>query len=140
MIILDTNIISASMMSNPDKRVISWLNSINEELLWISSISIYEIQYVIELFPNGKKKIILSQSFNEMLKYDYKNRIIGFDKNAAIATAKISSESKKLGRNIDIRDTQIAGIAISHGAHIATRNTKDFDFNGLRVINPFLEA
>ena len=137
MIILDTNILSALMLSNPDPKVISWMDQINDELLWTTSISVYEINYGIELLPEGKKKNLLTGNFEEMLKVDYRNRIIEFETNAALAASEFAAFKKKIGINCDIRDLQIAGIAIARGAYIATRNTKDFDFEGLEVINPF---
>lgn len=137
MIILDTNIVSALMLAEPAPEVISWMDRINEELLWITAISVYEIQFGIELLPEGHKKKMLNQRFEEMLRYDYRNRIIEFDVDAAIIASEVNAEQKRTGRNCDIRDVQIAGIALARAASLATRNTKDFEFEGLKVINPF---
>ena len=72
-----------------------------------------------------------------MLREKFFNRIIEFDINAALAASEMAAAKKKAGMNCDIRDLQIAGIARAKGAYIATRNTKDFDFKDLEVINPF---
>ena len=137
MIILDTNIVSALMLAEPTPEVISWMDKVNEELLWMTAISVYEIEFGINLLPEGRKKKLLSQHFDEMLRYDYRNRIIEFDVNAAVAAGEVNAVQKRSGRNCDTRDVQIAGIALARGACLATRNVKDFEFEGLKVVNPF---
>jgi hypothetical protein len=137
MIILDTNIVSEIMKAEPEPNVMKWYNSTGRELIWQNAISVYEIQFGLNLMPDGRKKEILQNSFNRMLREKFSQRIIEFDANAAIAAGEVNAEQKRNGRNCDIRDVQIAGIALARGACLATRNVKDFEFEGLKVINPY---
>lgn len=137
MIILDTNIVSEIMKLEPEPNVLKWYNSTGGELIWQNAISIYEIQFGLSLMPDGRKKETLQQSFNRMLRERFSQRVIEFDVNAAIAASEVNAQQKRIGRNCDIRDAQIAGIALARGASLATRNVKDFEFEGLKVINPF---
>ncbi|MGH1438034.1 MAG: type II toxin-antitoxin system VapC family toxin [Lewinella sp.] len=138
MIILDTNIVSEIMKPEPEPNVLKWYNSTGRELIWQNAISVYEIQFGLSLMSDGRKKEALQRSFNRMLREKFSQRIIAFDVNAAVAAAELNAAQKRSGRNCDIRDEQIAGIALARGACLATRNVKDFEFKGLKVINPFV--
>lgn len=137
MIILDTNVISALMHPKPDTSVIKWLNRYDLEYLWLTSISIMEIQYGINLLADGKKRDHLQDAFNLMLLKSFRKRIIEFEEDAALAAADIAASSKRSGQNITIQDLQIAGIAMAKGAAIATRNVKDFNHSDIEIINPW---
>ena len=62
-----------------------------------------------------------------------------FDSPAAKAYADIVAQRRTAGRPIAEADCQIAAIALALGAPVATRNVKDFDGCGVRVINPWNE-
>jgi predicted nucleic acid-binding protein len=63
--------------------------------------------------------------------------ILTFDLNAARAFADISATRRKLGRPIGQMDAQIAAIARSRSAAIATRNLRDFEDCGVELIDPW---
>ncbi|WP_459558268.1 PIN domain-containing protein [Lacunimicrobium album] len=50
MYILDTNVISKMMSPTPDKKVIRWIDELESEEIWTTSISLYELQYGIEIY------------------------------------------------------------------------------------------
>jgi len=137
MIILDTNVVSALMQSAPDQQVIHWMDGTHQGLLWITAIAVYEITKGVELLPDGKRKKGLLQSFESLLQEQYHNKVIEFDANAAIAAGEMAADRKAAGHNIHPCDLQIAGIALSHGATIATRNQKYFQHLGIELINPW---
>lgn len=137
MIILDTNVISALMKPKPEPLIMKWVNKYDLEYLWLTSITVMEIQYGIELLPEGKKREALHKSFHKMLLQKFQGHIIEFDESAAIITGELLAKSKKTGFHIDVRDLQIAGIARMTGADLATRNTKDFKNTNVNLINPW---
>ena len=140
MIILDTNVVSALMQQQPDPQVIAWLDSQAAELIWINSVTLFEARYGLALMPDGQRKALLQELFEELLTQDLQNRIAHFDANAAISAAALAAQRKASGRPVDIRDTFIAGIAVSRGATLATRNTKHFDDLSTPVVNPWAQA
>lgn len=137
MIILDTNIISAVMKPKPESAVISWLDGLNKKSVYLTSITIFEIRFGLHSMNYGKKRDGLSQAFDKMLKDVFKNRILDFDIKSADIAGKISAEQKKKGKTPDVRDTQIAAIAIANNAILVTRNIKDFQHKGLNLVNPY---
>ena len=137
MIILDTNVLSALMQRRPDARVVEWLDSQPAEAVWISSITLFEARYGLELLDEGRRKALLQERFEEVVRYDLANRIAVFDVRAANQAAQLAAERKIRGRPVDTRDTLIAGIAIVHGATLATRNIKHFNDLSTPVMSPW---
>jgi predicted nucleic acid-binding protein len=70
---------------------------------------------------------------------DFPDRIILFDQQAARLYAKIVQQRDSVGRPISQVNAMIAAIARSRHAAVATRDTRDFEGCGVRVINPWLE-
>jgi predicted nucleic acid-binding protein len=75
-----------------------------------------------------------------MMGEDFSGRILPFDSPAAVAFAEIAADRRHAGRPISQADAQIAAIARSRGAALATRNVPDFDGCGVEIINPWKRA
>ncbi len=137
MILLDTNIVSEVMRPRPDDHVIDWLNRQNSTDLYVSSVTIAEIIYGIWVLPDGRRKQTLQQRFEQFLKTAFQYRILGFDEPEARIYGRLMGESRLAGRPMSIPDGQIAAIAVQNQCAIATRNIRDFNRCGVRLINPF---
>ena len=137
MIILDTNVLSALMQVRPDTAVINWLDAQPAEIIWVSSITLFEARYGLNLLPEGQRKTTLLERFEQIVQTDLANRIVVFDVRAAGKAAELAALRKSRGRPVDMRDTFIAGIAMAHGATLATRNTKHFEDLPTPVVNPW---
>ena len=137
MIILDTNIISALMRSHPDTAVARWLDAQVADELALTSITVFEIEFGILRLPTGRRRAQLHEQFARVMSDEFGARILPFDEPAARAAARVSAERAAAGRPIDVKDCQIAGIAISNDAAIATRNARDFAGLGIAVIDPW---
>ena len=137
MIILDTNILSALMQKNPDAAVISWLDGVPTESVWITSVTLFEARYGLALLPEGKRRETRIEIFDQIVADDLDGRILLFDQAAAEEAAQLAAARRKNGYTVDMRDTFIAGIALAKKATIATRNTKHFSALQVDVINPW---
>ena len=136
MTILDTNVLSALMHVAPDEKVVTWLDRQPRASIWITSITVLEIRFGLEIMPGGKRRSALIQSFQELLdKID--NRVVPFDVAAALESGDLMASRQKKGRPGDLRDTMIAGIAIAQHATLATRNAAHFEDIAVPVINPW---
>jgi len=136
-IILDTNVVSALMQRSPDAAVIEWLNQQPAESIWLTSITVFETRFGLALLPGGRRRDSLEDAFSRLLSEDLDKRILDFDVPAAVAAATIAAARQRAGRPVDMRDTQIAGIAMSRNASLATRNTKHFADLSVDVVNPW---
>ena len=137
MIVLDTDVLSELMRQVPDERVVQWMDNEPDSSLFTTTVTQAEILYGASVLPAGKKRQALSTAVDAMFGHDFKGRVLPFDSPAAVAFAGICSDRARLGRPITQFDAQIAAIARSRGAALATRNTPDFDECGIQVIDPW---
>jgi len=137
MIVLDTNIISALMRKEPEKPVVSWLDTQPAASVWITAITVMEIRFGLQTMPSGRRQNALLRSFELMLKNMIEGRIASFDAEAGIQAAQLMAQRKRAGRPAEVRDTMIAGIVLANRASLVTRNTQHFQDLPLTVINPW---
>ena len=137
MIILDTNVLSALMLKQPDPNVVSWLDNMPPKSIWTSSITVFEIRFGLEIMDNGSKKKYLQDAFESVLREEFSGRVLDFDKSAAEEAALLFADKRKQGRTIEIRDAMICGIARARRASVATRNVKHFESTGIKIIDPW---
>ncbi len=138
MILLDTNILSELMRPAPEAAVEQWLADQSEASVFISAITEAELRYGAKLMPPGKRQTALVAEIEGMIVDDFGGRILPFDSPAAVAFAEIAAQRRQAGRPISQADAQIAAIARSRGATLATRNVPDFEGCGVEVINPWV--
>lgn len=139
MIVLDTNVVSALLLPQPDRLVTAWLDRQSAESLWITAINYFELQLGLELLAAGRRRDNLAVSVRQLVFESLAGRILDFDAAAAEATAKLSAERRRKGCQQGVQDTQIAGIVISRRATLATRNIGHFEDTGVRVVNPWTD-
>ena len=137
MIILDTNVLAEFMTSPPSEAVVEWLNAQDPVSLYITSISIAEICYGLQVLPEGKRRRLLEDRFELFIALAFASRILNFDEFAARVYGELKAYRKKIGRPLSDFDGQIAAIARTHGFSLATRNVKDFEHCLVELIDPF---
>ena len=137
MIILDTNVVSEFMTSPPASQALNWLNAQDVTSLYLTTITIAEIGYGLWAMPDGKRRRLLNERFEQFIEAAFKQRVLSFDERAARIYGEIMCQRKEIGRPMSNLDEQIAAIARSRGCGVATRNIKDFENCQIELINPF---
>lgn len=137
MILLDTNVVSELMKPVPADRVKRWTASQPPPSLYTTRITQAEILHGIMLLPAGRRHTSLEAAAEAMFAEDFNGRVLAFGSDAARLYARIAADRRRAGRPISQFDAQIAAIAPSTGAAIATRNVVDYDGCGIRIINPW---
>lgn len=137
MIILDTNVISELLRPAPAPQVEAWLAAQDGAAVYLTTVSEAELRHGVALLPAGRRRDALNTTIEAILEEDFRDRILPFDRAAARAYATIAAERRTAGRPISQFDCQIAAIARSHQAAVATRNTGDFDGYDIVVLNPW---
>jgi predicted nucleic acid-binding protein len=135
MIVLDTNVLSELTRERPSPRVLHWHGT--QEDLFTTAITQAEMFYGLELMPGGRRRRDMWTSLDRIFNDVFAVRILPFDSLAALMYADLAASRKRIGRPIKQPDAQIAAIARSRGAAVATRNTADFEHCGIKVINPW---
>jgi len=138
MIVLDTNVVSEVMKPEPHPAVLAWLNDQSAETLYLSSVTLAELFFGIGALPNGKRKELLTQTLDGLMKL-FKSRILPFDTEAARHYAELAVTAKAKGLGFPTPDGYIAAIATSHGYLVASRDTAPYEAAAVKVINPWNE-
>jgi toxin FitB len=137
MIILDTNVLSALMLHEPDPAVASWIDDQARTSVWTTSLTIFEIRYGLALMLPGRRQQERISRFERAISEKLEQRVLPFDQAAAEEAATLMSVRQRSGRMVELRDTMIAGIALAQHATIATRNVRHFDDVSVPVVNPW---
>ena len=134
---LDTNVVSEPTKDVQNQPVISFLNE--QPDLWLPSVVVYEMEYGIQLLPQGQRRDRLSAAVNGIIS-SYANRILPLERAGAEWAALYRVQARRDGRTLRLSDALIAGIAKANDLTIATRNVRDFDGLDVEVFNPWEEV
>ena len=127
----------AEQAGRPDPAVVAWLDSQAPESIWTTAVTVFEVRFGIELLPPSRRRKALEAAFDTMLRDDLSGRVASFDSAAAEEAAKLAARRQRRGQPVDLRDTQIAGIALARRAGLATRNVRHFDGLDVTVVSPW---
>lgn len=137
MILLDTNVLSALMRPDREAGVVAWLDRQRESDLHLTAITVIEARAGVVRLPDGARRRDLGARLAILFEELFRDRILPFDAAAATAAAELGERRRRAGRTVDVHDGFIAGIAISRGATIATRNLRHFADCEIPVIDPW---
>lgn len=137
MFALDTNVASELMRLEPTPAVVAWIAERDEQEMHLTAVTEAELRYGVAIMPAGKRRNALQASMTRCLDQVFKDRILPFDSVAARAYAGIAADRRDAGRPIGAADCQIAAICRSRGAVLVTRNVRDFEGTGVKVIDPW---
>ncbi|HPH95035.1 MAG TPA: type II toxin-antitoxin system VapC family toxin [Anaerolineaceae bacterium] len=136
--LLDTCVLSEFTRRQPNQRVINWLDSIDEEKLYLSVITIGEIQRGIERLPESHRKTGLLVWMNNGLMARFGPRILPLDAPTLFLWGSLTARMEAGGQPIPVMDSLIIATALQNNLIIATRNVADFMPAGVQVINPWM--
>jgi hypothetical protein len=135
MVVLDTNVISELFRPSPSAQVLDWFHAEPKHLLYTTTVTMAEVFAGLEIMPTGRRRATLTRLANHVFERDFDGRILDFTEDAARAYAGIMARAQ--GRPMSSMDAMIASITLSRRAALATRNTRDFEGCGVRLVNPF---
>jgi len=132
--LLDTNIVSETVRRNPNTAVITWLDQLPGEGLYVSVLTLGEIRKGIEALADRKRKEKLRLWLEHDLPAWFEDRVLSVDLAVADRWGRLIAE---VGRPVPTLDSLLAATALHHELRLVTRNSDDFRYPGLEVINPF---
>ena len=132
MFLLDTNIVSELRRPRPHRRVVAWLDSVDDDDLYISAVTLGEIQAGIELTrEQDATKAAQIEAWADLLTHSY--NVLPMDAESFRVWARL------MHRKSDTlyEDAMIAATAKVHRLVVATRNVGDFSTFGVKLFDPF---
>lgn len=137
MYVLDTNVVSELRKARTgkiDANVAAWAESIDASALFVSSITIMELE--LGILSVERRDAIQGSRLRSWLEQhvlpEFSGRTLPVDTAVALRCARLHVPDKRSGR-----DAIIAATALVHGMTVVTRNVADFEPTGVAIINPW---
>lgn len=135
--LLDTCAISELIAKQPEPGLIQWIDSIGEEKIYLSVITIGEIKKGVEKLPDSRRKSELAEWLKDDLLTRFKDKILPIDTDVMLVWGELVASLERQGRKMPAMDSLIAAIAVHGKLNLVTRNEDDFTHTGVAVINPW---
>jgi len=124
--LLDTNAISEWVKPRPNAGLIRWMESVDEDRIFLSVISLAELGYGVERMGAGARRSRLEAWLRNELPLRFEGRILTVDNNVADAWGKTVSRSEAHGRRMGAMDAFLSATADVHRLTLVTRNVRHF--------------
>jgi toxin FitB len=135
--LLDTNCISELIRSNPEPRLMDWMRSADESLLYLSVLTLGEIRKGAAILPQSKRRTHLESWLEFDLQVRFSGRILAIDNPVADRWGWLTAESERKGRPLAAIDGLLAATALQHSLTIVSRNVTDFASTHVPILNPW---
>ena len=135
--LLDTNVISELVKPRPEPRVVSWIEGIDENLLYLSVLTLGEIRKGVAGLPQSARRTALEAWLDSDLRLRFSKRILSINEQVADRWGSIAGLAQKDRRSMPVIDGLLAATAIHHNLTLVTRNTGDTATTGVAVFNPW---
>jgi tRNA(fMet)-specific endonuclease VapC len=134
--LLDTCVISELVAKQPNQKVVDWIDRIDNEQLFLSVITLGEIERGVEKLPDSKRKQVLRTWLDTELPARFSGRILAIDADVMRVWGRLTAQLEKSGRPMPAMDSLIAAIALHANLQLVTRNEDDFADAGVSIVNP----
>jgi len=135
--LLDTCVISELQKATPNAQVIAWLDARDEESLFLSVLTLGEIQKGIANLNDPARKDILQRWLDGELRRRFSERIVAIDEDIALTWGQIQGDAQRRGMSIPVIDGLIGATAVANNLTVVTRNVDDIGRTGARILNPW---
>ncbi len=138
--LLDTSVISELVKAAPDNNVIEWLKHSDEDSLYLSVLTIGEIEKGIAKLPASSRREKLETWVRRDLAERFRERLLAIDGTVAATWGRLAGEAEARGEPLPVIDGLIAATSLAHDLTVATRNIGDFERCGARCFNPWMQS
>lgn len=138
MYLLDTNVVSElrkAPTGKADPNVINWASNTHPEMLYLSVITVLELEMGILLMERRDQHqgSLLRRWLEHKVLHAFDGRILSVDTAVARKCAELHVPDRRAER-----DAMIAATALIHRMKVVTRNVADFDQSAIEIVNPWL--
>ena len=134
--LLDTCAISELRKPECPESLRTLIETTEDSELFLSAITLGEIQKGVRLLPAGKRRQEL-QAWLLFLQSSFEDRILPITSDTSLIWGEITAKCQKVGHTLHSSDGLIAATAIQSGLYLVTRNVSDFEPAGVLIVNPW---
>jgi predicted nucleic acid-binding protein len=135
--LLDTNVISELIKSEPAANVVRWVEETEETILFLSVLTLGEIRWGIEKLNAGRRRGRLESWLAADLRRRFQARVLPVNEAIAERWGALSAMAAKKGRPVPVIDGLLAATALHHDLTLVTRNEADVSGTGAATLNPW---
>ena len=135
--LLDANCISEAVRVRPDPNVENWVRAVDQDLLYLSVLTLGEIRKGLAGLAQGKRRTRLETWLEVELQVRFSGRILSIDAGVADRWGLLEADAKRKGKPLSTIDGLLAATAVHHNLTIVTRNVADFNGISVPVLNPW---
>jgi predicted nucleic acid-binding protein len=136
--LLDTCVVSELVRPRPKTSVVSWVRERDEDELFLSVITIGELEKGIARLPDSPKRVTLEQWVRRELADRFRDRLLVIDSGVAARWGAMVGASEARGQPLPVIDSLIVATSLQHDLTVVTRNTDDLERCGARCFNPWV--
>ncbi len=137
--LLDTNVLSELRRPRPEPKVLAFIAAQPLELLYISTVTLAEIRFGIELVPDPARRSGLSDWLTHKVRPMFEERVLSVSEDVMFKWRLMVEEGRKSGHTFSQPDLIIAATGQLHGLTIVSRDTAEFAKARVAVFNPWIE-
>jgi len=138
--LLDTNILSELRRPKPERTVLTFIAAQPLELLYISTVTLAEIRFGIELLPEVARRSELNEWLAHKVRPMFEQRVLAVTEDIMFRWRLLVEEGRKVGHTFSQPDLIIAATALHHGLTIVSRDTEDYVQARVAVFNPWVDS
>ncbi len=135
--LLDTCTISELTRDVPDGNVVLWFEAREERRLYLSAITIGEIERGIYQLPQSKKRTRLEKWFYDDVVPSFSGRIFDITQSTMSTWARITADLKEKATVRPSFDSLLEATALEHDLILVTRNVRNFQGSSVTILNPW---
>jgi predicted nucleic acid-binding protein len=135
--LLDTNILSELRRSRPEPKVLSFIENLPLEHMFVSVATLAELRYGIEIITDAPRRADLNAWLTNIIRPMFDQRVIPITEDIMLKWRLLVEEGRKTGHTFSQPDLIIAASATHHGMTVVTRDRSQFDKARVPVINPW---
>lgn len=133
--LIDTNVLSELRRRQPDPRVVAWIEARPRQLQYLSVLTLGEIRKGIERLESSSRRTVLLDWLELELPHWFAGRLLDVDAATAQRWGRLTANA---GRPLPAIDGLLAATALQRDLTLVTRNTRDFEGLGVRLIDPWM--
>lgn len=138
--LLDTNVVSESTKPRPNAGLMTWLDDVDENSVFLSVITLTELRYGVERLAPGRRRKQLDRWLERELPQRFEGRILPVDAMIADACGRLVARTESLGQPLEARDAFIAATAQVHRLTLVTRNASHYETTVKSIFTPWTKA
>jgi predicted nucleic acid-binding protein len=137
--LIDTNVLSELRRPRPERRVVEFIASQALETLFVSTVSLAEIRFGIEMVTDPGQRSELNTWLGQRVRPMFRQRVLEVTEDVMLRWRLLVQVGRKAGHTFSQPDLIIAATALHHGLTVVTRDTSEFIEAGAPVLNPWVD-